>query len=407
MPALEDLHVLDLTQYEAGTSCTQFLAWLGAEVVKIEQPGAGDPGRHLSPSGEGMDALYFLSYNSNKRSVALNLRSAEGKRIFLDLLPQFDVLVENFSLGTMERLGLGYETLKQIHPGLIYATVKGFGLSGPYAEFHSYEMIAQAAGGAFSVTGESDGPPERSGGNLGDTGSGMVLAGGILAAYIQRLKTGEGQIVEVSQQEAVLNAVRTAFSRRETSGDPVPRRGNRAGVPTALYPCAPGGPNDYVYIMTPTRHMVDSLLAAIGHPELVTDPRFETAQARAEHQDELWQVIAGWTQQRTKYEVMETLGPQGVPAGAVLDSGDVLTDRHLQARGSIWTMHHPVRGDWPLAGPPVRLHASRAELRSAPLLGQHTDEVLAEKLGLDAEALLRLREAGAIGAPASVPVSAS
>ncbi len=407
MPALEDLHILDLTQYEAGTSCTQLLAWLGAEVVKIEQPGAGDPGRHLNPAGEGADALYFLSYNSNKRSVTLNLRSPQGKRVFLDLLPKFDVLVENFSLGTMEKLGLGYETLKQIHPTLIYATVKGFGLSGPYSEFHSYEMIAQAAGGAFSITGGEDSPPLRSGGNLGDTGSGMILAGGILAAYIQRLKTGEGQIVEVSQQEAVLNAVRTTVARRDVLGDPVPRRGNRSTVPTDLYPCAPGGPNDYVYLMTPTRHMVDTLLAAIGRPELVTDPRFDSDSERAKHQDELWEIIAGWTRQRTKYEVMETLGPQGVPAGAVLDSGDILTDKHLRARGSIWTMHHPVRGDWPLAGPPVRLHASPPELRPAPLLGQHTDEVLSEKLGLDGDALRSLRESGAIGPRPNVPVSAS
>jgi formyl-CoA transferase len=396
MPALEDLHILDLTQYEAGTSCTQLLAWLGAEVVKVEQPGLGDPGRRLRPDSDQEDALYFLSYNSNKRSVTLNLRSEEGKRVFLQLVPQFDVLVENFSLGTMEKLGLGYETLKQAHPGLIYATVKGFGLTGPYAPFHSYEMIAQAVGGAFSVTGGPDSPPLRSGGNLGDTGSGMILAGGILAAYIQRLKTGEGQIVEVAQQEAVLNAVRTAFSQRERTGDPVPSRGNRSTVPTDLFPCAPGGQNDHVYLMVPTRHMFDSLMATIGRPELVVDPRFESEAERAKHQDELWEIIADWTRQRTKYEVMETMGPAGVPCGAVLDSGDILTDRHLRERGSIWTMHHPVRGDWELAGPPVRLSESKVELCPSPLLGQHTEEVLAEKLGVDAEALRCLRECGAI-----------
>jgi formyl-CoA transferase len=268
MPALEDLKILDLTQYEAGTSCTQLLAWLGAEVVKIEQPGLGDPGRRLRPDEDRGDALYFLSYNSNKRSLTLNLRSPEGKRIFLELVPQFDVLVENFSLGTMEKLGLGYETLKAIHPGLIYATVKGFGLTGPYAAFHSYEMIAQAVGGVFSITGPAASPPLRTGANVGDTGSGMILAGGIMAAYIQRLKTGEGQIVEVAQQEAVLNCVRTAFSRRDSTGDPVPRRGNRANVPTDLYPCAPGGPNDYVYMHVPTRHMLDSLMATIGRPRV-------------------------------------------------------------------------------------------------------------------------------------------
>jgi formyl-CoA transferase len=396
MPALEGLKILDLTQYEAGTSCTQLLAWLGAEIVKVEQPGVGDPGRRLQPGEDKGDALYFLSFNSNKRSVTLNLRSAEGKRIFLELLPQFDVVVENFSLGTMEKLGLGYETLKKIHPGLIYGTVKGFGLTGPYASYHSFEMIAQAVGGVFSITGPAELPPLRTGANVGDTGSGVVLATGILAAYIQRLKTGEGQIVEVSQQEAVLNCVRTGFSRRESTGDPVTRRGNRASVPTDLYPCAPGGSNDYVYMHVPTRHMLDSLFTAMGASELVVDPRFDTEEARARNQDELWEIIAGWTRQRTKYEVMETLGPVGVPCGAVLDSADILQDRHLRARGSIRTMHHPVRGDWELAGPPLRLSASNVEYKPSPLLGQHTEEVLKEKLGMQPEAVKSLRESGAI-----------
>ena len=392
MPALEDLKILDLTQYEAGTSCTQLLAWLGADVVKIEQPGQGDPGRRLRPGEDMGDALYFLSFNSNKRSLTLNLRSPEGKRIFLDLVPQFDVLVENFSLGTMEKLGLGYETLKEVHPGLIYGTVKGFGLTGPYAGFHSYEMIAQAVGGVFSITGTANEPPLRTGANVGDTGSGVVLAAGIMAAYIQRLKTGEGQIVEVSQQEAVLNCVRTAFSRRDSVGDPVMRRGNRATVPTDLYPCAPGGANDYVYMHVPTRHMLDALMTTIGRPELVIDARFDSEDGRAKHGDELWEIIADWTRRRTKYEVMETLGPVGVPCGATLDSSDIFKDRHLRERGSIRTMHHPVRGDWEFAGPPVRLSRSQVEYKPSPLLGQHTEEILAEKLGLNAEAVKALRE---------------
>jgi formyl-CoA transferase len=395
MPALEDLKILDLTQYEAGTSCTQLLAWLGAEVVKVEQPGSGDPGRHLGPDKDG-DALYFLSFNANKRSLTINLRSDDGRRIFLEVLPHFDVVVENFSLGTMEKLGLGYEALKQVHPSLIYATVKGFGLTGPYASFHSYEMIAQAVGGVFSLTGPQESPPLRSGANVGDTGSGMILAAGILAAYVQRLKTGEGQIVEVAQQEAVLNFVRTAFSRRDSVGDPVPRRGNRATVPSDIYPCAPGGSNDYVYLMTPTRHMLDSLMTAIGRPELSVDSRFETEQARAQHEDELWEIIAAWTKQRTKYQVMETLGPAGVPCGAVLDSGDIIRDRHLRERGAIQTMHHPVRGDRELAGPPVRLSASEFDYRPSPLLGQHTEEVLTEKLGLKPEEVQALRQSGAV-----------
>ena len=396
MPALEDLKILDLTQYEAGTSCTQVLAWLGADVVKVEQPGVGDPGRHLRPGAEPVDALYFLSFNANKRSLTLNLRSEEGKSIFMRLVPQFDVVVENFSLGTMERLGLGYETLKQVRPGIIYGTVKGFGLSGPYASYHSYEMIAQAVGGVFSITGNRDMPPLRTGANVGDTGSGMVLAMGILAAYIQRQKTGLGQVVEVSQQEAVLNAVRTAFSRREVTGDPVDRRGNRATVPTDLYPCAPGGANDYVYMHVPTRHMLDTLFATIGRPELSVDERFGTDEARQTWGDELWEIVAEWTRPRTKYEVMEALGPVGVPCGAVLDSADILADRHLRERHSIRTMHHPVRGDWELAGTPVRLSASPIEYKASPLLGQHSEEILAQMLNLGPDEVRALRKGGVI-----------
>jgi formyl-CoA transferase len=296
----------------------------------------------------------------------------------------------------MERLGLGYETLKQIHPGLIYATIKGFGTTGPYSPFHSYEMIAQAAGGAFSVTGTPGGLPLRSGGNLGDTGSGMILMGGILAAYIQRLKTGEGQHVEVAQQEAVLNQIRSALSFRERTGEPVPRRGNRATVPTDLYPCAPGGQNDYVYLHVPTRHMLDALFTAIERPELVVDPRFDSEEARAQHQDELWDIIAGWTRQRTKYEVMEMLGPVDVPCSAVLDSCDIWQDRHLNERGYIRTMHHPVRGDWKFPGMPIRLSSSSVELQPSPLLGEHTEEVLTAMLGVAAGELESLRAAGAV-----------
>jgi formyl-CoA transferase len=394
MPALDGMRVLDLTQYEAGTSCTQMLAWLGAEVVKVELPDVGDPGRHTE-YGLG-DSLYFLTFNANKRSLTLNLRSEEGKRLFLELLPQFDVVTENFSLGTMEKLGLGYETLKKIHPGLIYGTVKGFGLTGRYSPFHSYEMVAQAVGGVFSVTGEPGDPPHRSGVGVGDTGSGMALAIGILSAYIQRERTGEGQLVEVAQQEAVLNHMRMQFSLRERTGNPIPRRGNRSTVPTDLFPCTPGGVNDYIYLHVTVRHHLDALYAAIDHPELSLDPRFETPKGRNQHGDELWEIIAEWTRQRTKYEVMQILGEAGVPCGAVLDSTDIFQDEHLRERGAIRTMHHPERGDWDFPAPPMRLSASSVELIPSPTLGQHTDEILSEKLGIDAATLCTLHETGVV-----------
>jgi len=257
-------------------------------------------------------------------------------------------------------------------------------------------MVAQAVGGVMAVNGEPGSPPHRSGVGVGDTGSGMALAVGILSAYIQRLKTGEGQLVEVAQQEAVLNHMRMQFSLRERTGHPIPKRANRAVVPTDLYPCAPGGENDYIYLHATVRHMVDALLITIGRPELIADERFATEEERRIHGDELWEVIAEWTRQRTKYEAMETLGEAGVPCGAVLDSGDIFTDRHLHARGTIRTMHHPVRGDWEFPAPPVRLTASSVELIPSPLLGQHTAEVLAEKLGLNTEAVRCLRETGVV-----------
>lgn len=390
MAALDGLRILDLTQYEAGTSCTQMLAWLGAEVVKVEQPGVGDPGRRLEPGKD--DPLYFLSFNANKRSLTLNLRSEQGREIFLKLLPRFDVVVENFTLGAMERLGLGYETLKTVHPPLIYATVKGFGLTGPYAGFKCYDMVAQAAGGAFSVTGLPDGLPLRPGPTIGDSGSGLTLALGIVSAYVQRLRTGKGQLVEVAMQEAVANFMRQQLSMRERLGDPVPRRGNRTVAPTDLYPCAPGGPNDYAYIMISTTRQFDALSTAIGRPDLSADPRFATTEGRTEHGDALWEEIAAWMRQRTKYQAMEELGAAGVPCAAVLDSTDLLSDRHLRERGMIATMQHPTRGEWKFPAPPIRLSDSRVEMAPSPLLGQHSAEVLAQELGFDAEQIRCLQD---------------
>ncbi|HTE85327.1 MAG TPA: CoA transferase, partial [Dehalococcoidia bacterium] len=302
MPALDGMKILDLTQYEAGTSCTQMLAWLGAEVVKVEQPGVGDPGRHTARTG-GVDSLYFLTFNGNKRSVALNLRSDEGRRLFLDLVKRFDVVAENFTLGTMERLGLGFEVLKEANPAIIYATLKGFGTTGPYKDFKCFDMIAQAAGGAMSISGYPDREPLRSGATFGDTGTGMTLAMQILAAYIQRLRTGEGQMVEASMQEAVSNFVRTAMTHGERADPVAPRRVNRTGAggsPSDLFPCAPGGPNDYVFIHVNTSRFWDALCIAIDQPELAEDQRFATPALRLKNLDELQAIVSSWTRQHTK-----------------------------------------------------------------------------------------------------------
>jgi formyl-CoA transferase len=405
MPALDGLKILDLTQYEAGTSCTQMLAWLGATVVKVEQPGVGDPGRHTE--GPNKDSIYFLSYNANKRSLTLDLRTPEGRRLFLELVKRFDVVTENFTLGTMEKLDLGYDVLKAANPAIIYATLKGFGTTGPYAHYKSYDMVAQAMGGAFSITGEPEGPPMRPGPTIGDTGSGMTLALQILAAHIQRLRTGEGQMVEVSMQEAVANFIRTALSWRERLGDPMPRRGNSGGrlEPYNLFPCAPGGPNDYVYMMISTTRMWDNFCIAIERLDLAVDERFSTPKARRANREALYEEICAWTRRHTKYEVMRTLGEHGAPCGAVLDTAELLTNEHMLARGAITTLDHPTRGPYQFLSPPFRMSRSQVPMEPAPLLGQHTAEVLHQELGLDESTLARLAASG-ITAPAGEGVAA-
>ena len=362
--------------------------------MKLERPGEGDPGRGVARGAD--PSPYFLNWNSNKRSVVLDLASAEGREVFLRLVPHYHVFVENYGPGVIEKLDIGYEALRKVDPSLIYARIKGFGLSGPYAEYKSFDMVAQAAAGAFSITGEPDGPPMRPGFTVGDSGSGVQMALAITAAHVQQLRTGEGQLIELSMQEAVTYFMRTMVAGGSDWGrEAAPRRGNALGV-ADLYPCAPFGPNDYVYVMTVTARMWQALFGAIGSPELAADPRFASPEARLEHATELRAEIAEWTSALTKYEAMRRLGEAGVPAGAVLDTHDLFTDPHLQARGFIETVEHPTIGPIDLMRWPPLMSASAMPIVAGPLLGAHTDEVLAADLGLDAGALAALREAGAI-----------
>lgn len=396
--ALSNMKVLDLTQFEAGTSATLMLAFMGADVIKIEQPGKGDPGRFLRTDTPGVDAHYFLLLNANKRSVTLNLKSDEGKAIFLEMVKQADVVVENMAPGTVERLGLGYDDLKQVNPGLVFASVKGFGSYGPYSEFKSFDMIAQAVGGAFSVTGFEGGPPTRPGPTIGDTGTGMHAALGILGAYVQKLQTGKGQRVEVSMQDAVVNYNRIATMTHYTTGKPAPRRGNAiaTAVPSRLYPCKPGGPNDYVYIHTSTERMWHAVLETIGRADLIGDERFATQQGRNQHADEIYTMIEAWTMTKSKHEAMEAFARVGIPAGATLDSLEVLNDPHLKERQMITTVQHPARGEFTMPGSPIQMSESPREYAPAPLLGQHTGEVLAGWLGYDEAQVEQLRDQGIV-----------
>jgi formyl-CoA transferase len=395
MPALDGIRILDMSQWEAGPSCTQALAWLGAEVVKIEPPERGDPGRAIGD--DGLNSAYFLNWNSNKRSVVIDLERPQGRELLLRMLPRYDVFVENYGPGVVEKLGLDYEEMRRVHPAVIYARVKGFGTSGPYANFKCMDMVAQAAGGALSATGEADGPPLRPGATLGDSGTGVQLALAILAAYVQKLRTGEGQLIELAMQEAVTYYMRTTIANGSEWGTRAARRnGNGIGAMLNLYPCKPGGPNDYAYMMVVNTRMWQSLCRAMGREDLLSDERFVRGAARHENAAALYEEIAKWTREHTKHEVMAILGKAGVPCSAVLDTRDLFEDPHLQARGFVQRVQHPARGNVPLLGWPARLSKSAVPIRPAPLLGQHTCEVLREDLALGEAELERLLEQGVV-----------
>jgi formyl-CoA transferase len=392
--ALSDVRILDLTQYEAGTSSTQALGWLGAQIVKVEPPGRGEPGRRLGAGPDSVDSTYFITLNNNKRSLTLDLKSDEGREIFLKLVPNFDIVVENFTLGTMERLGIGYDTLKEIHPQLIYCTVKGFGTTGPWAPTKSFDMVAQAAGGAMAITGTEDTLPLKPGPTIGDTGTGVQAAIGMLAALWQRQRDGVGQKVELSMQEAVTNYTRVPMTRREVAGDPAPPYGDGQTAPTGLFPCKPGGRSDWVWIVVAGGRMRQALMDTIGRPDLA-----ESNGARGitrNEGDDVRQAIEAWTSQRTKYEVMDKMKEVGVPSGPVLDSGEIFTNEHLRERGMLVDIEHPTRGPMTLLGCPIRLSESPAVHRRAPLLGEHTAEVLAEELGINASEVEALAQSGIV-----------
>ena len=401
MSALEGVRVLDMTQYEAGTSCTQALAWLGADVVKVEPPEHGDPGRGVGRSPNKDYSAYFCAWNANKRSVALDLRDARGRDLLLNLAPRFDVFVENYGPGVTERLDIGYETLRAANPRIIYARIKGFGVTGPYAGYRCMDMVAQAAAGAFSITGEADGPPMMPGPTTGDSGTGVQAAMAILAAYVQRLRTGKGQHIEISMQEAMAYYVRTrAFIGSAWGTKATPRTGNAGGLPPVnLYPCKPFGPNDYIYLMPVNQGHWDGLCAAIDRADLLIDERFTTSRGRIENGAALYEEVAAFTRARTKTEAMETIAAAGVPCAACLDTGELHHDKHLTERGFVHELDLPVHGKVPLLGFAPRLSESEVPMQRPPRLGEHTDDVLRAELGLQAADLAALRDAGVIGDP--------
>ena len=400
--ALAGVKVLDLTQFEAGTSATETLAWLGADVIKVENPEGGEQGRYASRDRPDADSYYFLLLNANKRSITCNLKSERGKALLRAMIPEADVFIENFAPGVTERLGFGYDAVSRLNPKIVYATIKGFGPGSPYEKFLSFDMIAQATGGIMSITGEPDGRPIKPGTTVGDTGTGLHCAIGILAALYQCRQTGEGQLVQVAMQDAMTNYCRIAYATQARDNAPCPRTGNQVVLgttaPSDSYRCKGDGPNDYVYIYSSRAGNAqwERLLKVIGREDLLGDPRFATPQARADHVGEVDRIVQAWCRDKGKYEVMETLGQAGVPAGAVMDTMELSEDPGMRAREIFVTVDHPVRGPFTMPGWPVKLSRSRVPVTAAPLLGADNETVYGSWLGYTREQLADLKEEGAI-----------
>jgi formyl-CoA transferase len=404
--ALSGVRVLDLTQWEAGSSCAQALAFLGADVVKIERPTGGDPARIASADSPDLDSLYFLVLNANKRSLTLDLAKPDGKALLKRLIRESDVLLENFAPGTIERLGFSYAVVSALNPKIVFGSVQGFSDASPYRDFRCFDAIAQSVGGAVAITGEADGPPIKPGPTFADTGSGMQLALGVVAALYQRETTGLGQHVKIAMQEAVLGTCRMALARQQLTGNAAERVGNASpsssSAPSGLYATRGGGPNDYCFIYTARDEITgnrqwQALLRTIGREDLVSDPRYKDPLDRFRNKSEVDEIIGPWMRTQGKKSAMEILNRAGVPAGAVLDSSDLIDDPSLRATGMLTPIHHPKRGDVVLPGWPVRMSGSPTPAVSCPpLLGEHTDEVLGEMIGLDATEISRLRKDGVV-----------
>ncbi|MFG1361553.1 formyl-CoA transferase [Xanthobacter pseudotagetidis] len=416
--ALEGVRILDFTHVQSGPSCTQLLAWFGADVIKVERPGEGDVTRGQLRDVAGADSLYFTMLNANKRSITLDTKNPQGKAVLEELVKKCDVLVENFAPGALERMGLGWKRLSEINPRLILASVKGFG-PGPFEDCKVYENVAQCAGGAASTTGFRDGLPMVSAAQIGDSGTGLHLALGIVTALYQREHTGRGQKVMCAMQDAVLNLCRVKLRDqqrlangplREYSqygegvpfGDTVPRAGNDSGggQPGRILRCKgwENDPNAYIYFIT-QGPVWEKICDVIHEPGWKTDPNYATPAARLPHLNEIFTRIEAWTMAHTKYEAMEILNTYDIPCGPILSMKEIAEDKSLYATGTLVEVEHPARGRYVTVGNPIKLSDNDVPVARAPLLGEHTNEILGEVLGLDAESIAIIKQSGALGAP--------
>jgi formyl-CoA transferase len=408
--ALEGVKVLDFTHVQSGPTCTQLLAWFGADVIKVERAGEGDATRGQLRDIPGVDSLYFTMLNHNKRSITLDTKKARGREVLDRLIRECDVLVENFAPGALDRMGITWEHIQKLNPRMILASVKGFG-PGPYEDCKVYENVAQCAGGAASTTGDPDGKPMVTGAQIGDSGTGLHLALGILAALYQRTLTGRGQKVLAPMQDAVLNLCRVKLrdqQRLERThtlheypqypdgkfGDSVPRAGNSSGggQPGSILRCKgwETDPNAYIYFITQAA-VWPSVCKVIGEEDWIEDEAYKTPQARLLHLKPIFDRIEQWTMTKTKYEAMEILNKYDIPCGPILSMKEIAEDQSLRDSGTIVEVDHPTRGKYLTVGNPIKLSDSPTEVTRSPLLGEHTLEVLAQ-LGYSSDDIAQLRE---------------
>lgn len=416
MKALEGVKILDFTHVQSGPTCTQLLAWFGADVIKVERPGVGDATRKQLVDVPGADSLYFTMLNHNKRSIELNTKNETGKQVLTRLVEECDVLVENFAPGALDRMGFGWEAIQKINPRMIMASVKGFG-PGKYEDCKVYENVAQCAGGSASTTGFLDGPPLVTGAQIGDSGTGLHLALGIVTALFQREKTGRGQKVLAAMQDGVLNLSRvklrdqqrlaagplkeySQFGEGIDFGEATPRAGNDSGggQPGRILKCKgwETDPNAYTYFITQAA-VWKKICDVIGKPDWKEAEGYATPPERLDKLNEIFEAIEAWTMTKTKFEVMDICNPHDIPVGPILSMKEIMADEGLQATGTIVKVPHPERGDYYTVGCPIKMSDSPVDVERSPLLGEHTSEILSEVLGYSGDDISNIYHSGAVG----------
>src|SRR5215203_2379223 len=419
--ALDGVRILDMTHVQSGPTCTQILAWFGADVIKVELPGRGDITRGQLRDKPNVDSLYFTMLNCNKRSITINTKHEKGKEVFRKLIKASDVMVENFAPGALDRQGFTWEVIHELNPRLIYASVKGFG-PGPFEDCKVYENIAQCTGGAASTTGFDDGPPLVTGAQIGDSGTGIHLVAGILAALFQREKSGRGQRVTCAMQDAVLNLCRvklrdqqrlahgplkeySQFGEGIPFGDAVPRAGNDSGggQPGVILKCKgwETDPNAYIYFITQAP-VWEKICDVIGEPGWKTHPDYAKPPARLSRLNEIFARIEEWTMTKTKFEAMEILNKDDIPCGPILSMKELAEDQSLRATGTVVEVDHPERGKYLSVGNPIKMSDSPSEVTRSPLLGEHTDEILRQVLGFTDHQVAEIHDSGALDPPRKV-----